>query len=67
MSGIQEFPKGLSHRSRSDSDIKTVVSILSCQNISDAYCVGKYNSERQHPRPTLVKFIRSADASNVLF
>ena len=50
------------------------MSILSCidsticdQNISDVYRVGKYNFERQRPRPTLVKFIRSADASNVLF
>ena len=72
--GIQECPKGLSRQSRSESDIKTVVSILSCidlticdQNISDVYRVGQYNSERQHPRPTLVKFIRSADASNALF
>ena len=72
--GIQECPKGFSRQSHSESDIKTAVSILSyidstiCdQNISDVYCVGKYNSERQRPRPTLVKFIRSADASNVLF
>ena len=35
-------------------------------SISDLYRLGKYNENRDRPRPVLVKFIRAADASKIL-
>ena len=71
--GIQECPKGTLKHAWSESDLKSVVSVLSkidnsvkSQSIKDVYRLGRFNSNPKHPRPILVQFIRAADASSVL-
>ena len=36
------------------------------ESIRDQYRLGKYDPERPRPRPILVQFLRSADASRIL-
>lgn len=71
--GIDECSKGTSKHVRLESDLSSVVSVLSglnsnihSQSIKDIYRLGKFNRERKHPRPLLVKFIRAADVSSIL-
>ena len=35
-------------------------------SIRDCFCLGRYKPDFQHPRPILVKFLRSVDVSIVL-
>ena len=71
--GIDECPKGTPKHARSESDLRSVISVLSkvdnsveSQSIRDVYRLGRYNSNPTHPRPILVKFIRAADVSSIL-
>jgi len=71
--GIDECPKGTPKHARSESDLRSVISVLSkvdnsveSQSIRDVYRLGRYNSNPTHPRPVLVKFIRAADVSSIL-
>ena len=69
----KKCPKGTSKHAWSESDLKSVVSVLSMvdnsvksQSLKDVYHLGRFNSNPKHPRPILVQFIRAADASSVL-
>jgi len=71
--GIDECPKGTPKHARSESDLRSVISVLSkvdnsveSLSIRDVYRLGRYNSNPTHPRPILVKFIRAADVSSIL-
>lgn len=71
--GIKECPKGTTKHARLESDLNSVVTVLSqaddkiqSQSIKDVYRLGKFNPVAIHPRPILVKFVRVADAASVL-
>ena len=71
--GIKECQKGTSKRERLESDLNSVVSVLTgvdntiqSQSIKDIYRLGKFSQYHKYPRPLLVKFIRAADASTIL-
>lgn len=71
--GIKECQKGISKHERLQSDLTSVVSVLSgldksiqSQSIKDIFRLGKFSHNQKHPRPLLVKFIRAVDVSNVL-
>ena len=71
--GIDECPIGTNRLVRHNSDLNIVASIttfmvtnINANSISDCFRLGKFNPERQHPRPILVKFIRSSDVQSVL-
>ena len=73
ISGLSECAKGTEKQERVSHDITELVSALSeidininGDSISDLYRLGKYNENRDRPRPVLVKFIRAADASKIL-
>ena len=72
--GVSECPEGTSKPDQSSHDFGEITSFLlkvdssiQPQSIKDIqYTLGKYHHERPRPRPILVKFLRSADVSNVL-
>ena len=71
--GVDECPTGTNRLVRHNSDLNSVASIttsmvtnINANNISDCFRLGKFNPERQRPRPILVKFIRSSDVQSVL-
>lgn len=71
--GIEECEEDTSKLTRQKEDLSKVVSLLSkiqssvnSQSIKDIRRLGKYNSARPRPRPILVQFLRSADASSIL-
>lgn len=68
--GVDECSKGTPKHVRLESDLNSVVSVLSgldsnihSQSIKDIYRLGKFTRERKHLRPLL---IRVADVSSVL-
>lgn len=73
VTGIAECPSGLTRFERQSHDMKSVADVLNpldqsiqSNSVKDLYRLGKYNAQHEHPRPILVKFIRSADAATVL-
>ena len=71
--GLNECPKGTPRNIQQDSDLKSVVSVLSgldnsiqSQSISDIFRLGKFHPAHKLPRPLMVKLIRVADVSSVL-
>ena len=71
--GVKKCPKGSPRHACIENDLNASVSVLSSidisikdQSIKDIFRLGKYYDGNQHPRPILVKLIRSADASNIL-
>ena len=44
-----------------------LVSYIDANSIKDYHHLGKYNPNRSKPRPILVKFLRSADVTSILF
>ena len=47
--------------------INNLVSNIDASSIKDYHRLGKYNPNRSKPRPILVKFLRSADVTSILF
>ena len=47
--------------------IDNLVSNIDASSIKDYHRLGKYNPNRSKPRPILVKFLRSADVTSILF
>ena len=47
--------------------INNVVSKVDANSIKDYHCLERYNPNRSNPRPILVKFLRSADVTSILF
>ena len=64
---------GISRHDRFHSDLSSAAEVFSevdntiqGQSIKDCFRLGKFSAEARRPRPILVKFIRSADASSIL-
>ena len=71
--GVQECPSGMSKPARFESDLTSVVSVLSSldssiqsQSIKDCFRLGKFSSGASRPRPILMKFVRVADVASIL-
>ena len=71
--GIEECEEGTGKLERQEADLSKVQPILSkldssidFQSIKDLRRLGKYDRDRPRPRPVLVQFLRSADASSIL-
>ncbi len=71
--GIEECEDGTAKPTRQKEDLAKVISVLSKvdgsiqpQAIRDHHRLGKYDQDRQRPRPILVQFVRSADVSSIL-
>jgi len=71
--GITECPANTNKQSRTQADLATFTTTLKekkvmieSDSIKDLHRLGKYNSGNAKPRPLLVKFLRSADAIQVL-
>lgn len=71
--GIEECPNNTTRSDRIQSDLSKVVKTFSdlddsieTNSIKDHFRLGKYQSNRQRPRPILVKFLRSSDALSIL-
>ena len=70
---VEESHEGTPRSQREADDLKKVVAACSSvsdsitsEGIRDLFRLGKYNKDRQRPRPLLVKFVRSTDARAVL-
>ena len=75
MYGISECPQNTSRQTRQLTDLENILKVFSDaqigidnSSIKDFFRLGKFNSKRdsKRPRPILIKFLRSADASKVL-
>ena len=71
--GINECQPGMSKLSRLESDLASVVSVLSTidssihiQSIKDCFRLGKFSPGKSRPRPILVRFIRIAEVTSIL-
>ena len=71
--GINECQPGMSKLSRLQSDLASVVSVLSTidssihiQSIKDCFRLGKFSPGKPRPRPILVRFIRIAEVTSIL-
>ena len=71
--GIKESPPETKRETRNKNDLDNLISSLSDASLSiephaikDSHRLGKYKSSKKQPRPLLVKFLRSTDASDVL-
>ena len=71
--GVKECPSDSSRYARLESDLASVVSVLTTlessfhsQSIKDCYRLGKFNPESNKPRPILIQFVRAVDATNIL-
>ena len=71
--GIPESPPNTDRQSRQKHDVEHVLKSLSdiddkikSSAFKDIYRLGKFRDNITKPRPLLVKFLRSIDASNVL-
>ena len=71
--GVQECPSGMSKPARFESDLTSVVNVLSSldssiqsQSIKDCFRLGKFSSGASRPRPILIKFVRVADVASIL-
>ena len=73
VTGIQECENGTKRTERQLHDLKKVSSIfatlvesISAESIRDVHRLGKYNANKERPRPLLVKMTHSSDVSAVL-
>ena len=73
MYGVEECPPRTSKADRFESDLASVVSVLSTidsniqpQSIKDCYWLGKFSPQETRPRPILVRMIRISDVSKIL-
>lgn len=71
--GVEECPPRTSKADRFESDLASVVSVLSTidsniqpQSIKDCYWLGKFSPQETRPRPILVRMIRISDVSKIL-
>ena len=67
--GLAECPPNTPRATRSQSDLKNVLSAvpnIDSSAIKDLHRLGKYKPGQQRPRPLLVQFLRTLDASAVL-
>ena len=71
--GVDECPSGTSKVDRFESDLASVVSVLSTidsniqyQSIKDCYRLSKFSLQGTRPRPILIKLIRISDVSKIL-
>ena len=72
--GVQECPLGMSKPACFESDLTSVVNVLSSldssiqsQSIKDCFRLGKFSSGASCPRPPiLIKFVRVADVASIL-
>ena len=71
--GVEECPPRTSKADRFESDLASVVSVLSTidsniqpQSIKDCYRLGKFSLQETCPRPILVRMIRISDVSKIL-
>ena len=71
--GVEENAGRSSRLDRQNKDLLSISTALSSidasvssQSVQDHFRLGKFNSTAKRPRPILVKFIRSCDASNIL-
>ena len=71
--GVEECPPRTPKADRFESDLSSVVSVLSTidsniqpQSIKDCYRLGKFSLQVTRPRPILVKLIRISDVSKIL-
>ena len=72
--GIEENPPNTVRSERLKAElsrilgvINNIVSKIDANFIKDYHCLRKYNPNRSKPRPILVKFLRSADVTSILF
>ena len=72
--GIEESPSNTARSERLKAElsgilgiINNIVSKIDTNSIKDYHRLGKYNPNRSKPRPILVKFLRSADVTSILF
>ena len=70
---MQECPSGMSKPACFESDLTSVVNVLSSldssiqsQSIKDCFRLGKFSSGASRPRPILIKFVRVADVASIL-
>jgi len=71
--GIPECSQKTNRQLRTKQDLENVIEALSkadeeieTNDIKDLYRLGKYNSNRERPRPLLIKFLRSSTVLNML-
>ena len=71
--GVQECSSSMSKSARFESDLTSIVNILSSldssiqsQSIKDCYRLGKFSTGASRPRPLLIKFVRVADVTSIL-
>ena len=72
--GIDECSVGTSRHERLESDFNNVTEVVSGidesikkHSIKDCFRLGKFNRASRRPRPILVKFVRTADVSSILY
>ena len=72
--GIEESPSNTARSERLKVElsgilgvINNIISKIDANSIKDYHRLGKYNPNRSKPRPILVKFLRSADVTSILF
>ena len=70
--GVEECRPGVSRSARQESDLSSVVTVFSAldssiqpQSIRDCYRLGTFSPGASHPRPILVKFVRTADITKI--
>ena len=70
--GVEECPSGRSRSARLESDLSSVVDVLSSvdtsiqpQSVKDCFRLGKFSPSASRPRPILVKFVRIADVTKI--
>ena len=75
MYSISEYPQNTSRQTCQLTDLDNILKVfldakigIDNSSIKDFFHLGKFNSKRdsKHPHPTLIKILRSADASKVL-
>ena len=70
--GVEECPSGRSRSARLESDLSSIVDVLSSvdtsiqpQSVKDCFRWGKFSPSASRPRPILVKFVRIADVTKI--
>ena len=67
--GVQECSSSMSKSARFESDLTSIVNILSSLDSSiqsQCYRLGKFSTGASRPRPLLIKFVRVADVTSIL-
>lgn len=73
MYGVKESPPKTSKPDRLENDLQSITNEfakadlqIQATSIKDCFCLGKYKSDAPRPRPILIKFLRSTEATLVL-